>query len=82
MEIREYERYTVRQVVLPIEYRNKLEHVKRRIRMITGSTASTEITMMCLIDEFLSAHVKEEDVAKETETNKEENLQGGSYGTI
>lgn len=54
--ISDYERYTLRQMTLPIEYKRKMEHVKRTIRMITGRNVSTEITLMCLIDEFINAH--------------------------
>lgn len=56
MELREYDRYTLRQMVLPVGYREKLEHVKRRIRMLTGRNVSTETVIMCLIDEFVSMH--------------------------
>lgn len=60
--ITEYDRYTLRQLVLPREYREKLENVKRRIRMLTGRNVSMETAMMCLIDEFINAHVPEEKV--------------------
>ena len=50
------QRYVFRQLVLPVEYQQKIITIKQVIHEITGSRPSSEVLIMCLIDEFLNLH--------------------------
>ncbi|MFZ1731528.1 MAG: hypothetical protein WAV84_15480 [Bacteroidota bacterium] len=56
MKLRTSSRYAFRQLSLPLEYQQKMITVKQVIHAITGTKPSSDVTIMCMIDEFLSLH--------------------------
>ena len=75
MQLTPMRRFIYRQLILPQEYQQKLIRVKQIIQEITMHKPSSEVTLMCLIDEFLN----------QNDTNDNEEPSGvkeGSQGAV
>ena len=71
MIVREMDRYTLRQMFLPSEYREKLGKVKSIIRRITGKNVTIETAVMCLIDEFNNMHAENQEAETQDADKKD-----------
>jgi hypothetical protein len=60
IQLKSLRRFSLRQLQLPEEYQEKLRRVKQIITSVTGTKPSSEITICCLIDEFLNAREQPE----------------------
>lgn len=87
MQVKQNRRFVYRQLILPEEYQQKLQRVKQIIAEFTYHKPSSEVTLMCLIDEFINLHDGEsrreetsephsEDLATGTDTQAAEDEEG------
>ena len=80
MQINPMRRFIYRQLILPQEYQQKLIRVKQIIQEYTHHKPSSEVTLMCLIDEFLNLHFESADseTADIDQSNHDSNMQSKS----
>lgn len=80
MQISPNRRFVYRQLILPQEYQQKLIRVKQIIQEYANHKPSSEVTLMCLIDEFLNLHVggPDSETVDDDRSNHDANQQGNS----